>query len=230
MIITLFSHLQLNASDINVYTDTLSAGWNYMDSCVNFEINIDSTCRVSWTVTKIKKEYNNENGMLSLTSHPYDYRLFTDCPYSFHSVKSQNDQILDSIFTRWSPTRFKSLSYSSFRHGDDYSWNIPIAVASAKSSKYKNYRKNYPNTKYSANGLFVEFANETNAYKEMADLFREHNIDLKLVSVEKVFAEKVKNLKFAKELTKLGLKSEERVLWDIGMSAFELKIMTKEKE
>lgn len=215
-------YCQIKANELTVYTDTLSAGWNYMDSCVTFEIQVDSTCKVSWTVTKIKKEYKNTDGKLVLTSHPYDYRTFSACPFSFHSVIEKHKQILDSIFSKWSPIRFKGLTYSSFRHGNDYSWNIPIAVLSAKSLKYSDYNKNYPKIKFSSNALFVEFANESNAYKELVDLFSNYGLELRLNSVEKVFTGKVKDMAFRNELLKENLCSEDRVMWDIGMSYFSL--------
>jgi hypothetical protein len=219
----IISVIALHGAGVNVYTDTLSAGWNYMDSCVTFEIPVDSACSVSWTVTKMKKEYDNKDGRLTLSSQSCNSRSFTGCPYSFREVKARNEQILDSVFSRWPATRFKSVSWSSFRHGNDYSWNIPIALQSAKSPKYAEYRKKYPDTKYTSNGLFVDFANETGAYRELSDVFEKHGLELKLISVEKVFAGKVRELEFREELRKKGLRPDDSVIWDVGMSYFSLE-------
>jgi len=222
LLVFFFVTFKIQADEMRVYTDTLSAGWHYMDSCVTFEIQIDSICKVAWTVTKMKKEYDNDAEKLDLTSHPYDYRSHSQCLLSFNSVVSYHQHILDSIFSRWSPKRFKSLSYSSFRHGDDYSWNLPIAILSAASPKYQDYRNNYPKTNININALFVELANESNAYKELADLMADYGLKLSLTSVEKVFSSKVKELPFQNELLRKKMGKEERVLWDVGMSYFSL--------
>lgn len=226
----LFSNVFSDHSNkLEVFTDTSAAGWAYMDTCITFQIQIDSSCSVSWTVIKTKASFNNPEGKLALSAHPYDCRSGTKCPFSFHSVAEKNIAILDSIFSRWPPSRFDKVSYSSFRHGDDYSWNIPIAIVSSKSPKYREYRLKYPNTKYNVNKLFVEFANESNAYRELKDLFVKYRLELKLTAVEKVFTAKGSDVPFKKNLIDNGLGETDRFVWDIAFSYFTLTQMEQGK-
>lgn len=220
----LLFQININANGIISYTDTLAAGWAYMDSCTTFEIHIDSTCKLSWTVTKLKTDENNKEEKLILSTQTFNSETYSRCNNSFSSLIPYHKMILDSIFVRWSPSRFKSISYSSFKHGNNCSWNIPIALLSAKSKKYAEYRKLYPNTRYNINALFVEFANQTDAYKELKDLFLNYELKLRLKSVEKVFTPKVKDLQNCKEIEEAGLSSNQRLIWDIGISYFTLEV------
>lgn len=209
-------------SQLRVYTDSAAAGWAMMDSCVTFKIDADSACSVSWTVSKIKPGSGNPQGRLTLSTREYGYGSTAHCSLPFRAFAAQNRIILDSIFARWGNARIEGFGFPSFQRGKDYSWNIPVAIASARSEKYRDYRKHYPKVNTSSNALFVEFANQSDAYKELQDLFVRYGLDVRLQSVEKVFAGPVSESPFKDTLLAAGLKPKDRILWDAGSTYFSL--------
>lgn len=228
ILITIILVVKVQSYDLEVYTDSSYAGWAYMDSCVTFTCSVDSFCRVAWTVIKYRAEENNEEGVLTLAANPYNNSSTQECLQPFRSLINCHKEILDSIFSQFSPSRFTSVSCSSFRNGKDYSWNIPIALWAAASPKYTEYRKNYPDTRYSLNALFVEGANATDAYRELRELFDAHGLELKLTSVEKVFTGKVLEVEFSEQLIEKGLSPTDRIFFDVGMSIFSLQLKVKQ--
>ncbi len=214
--------------EVKIYKDTGAAGWAYMDSCTAFRVDIDSTCYVQWNVTKYKQDEQNPSSGLHLSERNYNTRLFKRCSYSFSDLKEIHTAILDTIVKIWGITRLTKLNWGSFRQGDDWSWNVKVARSSAQSKKYADYRKNYPNTPYNINELFVVLANESKAYEDLNSIFSRYGASIKLHSVEKVFTNKIKKLKCRDLLKKQGLKDENRVMYDVGMSYFTV-IATKSK-
>jgi hypothetical protein len=213
-------------SRILVYTDTMAPGWNYMDSCLAFEIQVDSSCKVSWRVIKKNEASGNKNGKLSISALSQDCRWI--CKKPFSDLTTEHQAIFDSIFSRWPISRFTGLTYGSFHKNNDYSWNYDIAIASTKSFKFVDYRKNYPNSKYSSNEIFVELANLVDAYKELRQIIEKHDCQMRLSAVEEVFGCQVDKLPFSKQMYSRGLKKTDQVLWDAGITYFSfLKPLTK---
>jgi len=131
--------------------------------------------------------------------------------------------ILKAIDSKWKLSSFDSVGWGSFQNGEGVSWNLPIAAASAKSSKYQDYRLHYSTSKLNLNAFFVEEANRLNVYAPLKNLFGEFGIELKLDGVEKVFTPKAEKLPVRQELRDLGIAGGERVVWDVGSSWFRMK-------
>jgi hypothetical protein len=140
-------------------------------------------CRIQWSAVQLKP--------------PNSRRLVLqrECQLPFSEQLPLHRAILQKIFAEWPTAEFDGISWGSFRHGPDWSWNMPIALASAQSADWRDYRENYPNSKYkSLNHLFVKLARETDAYHPLRELMREFGADVELVTVEKVFVLKAREL------------------------------------
>lgn len=130
---------------------------------------------------------------------------------------------LKELLNNFDIQQFKHISWGGFTRNGDYSRSIPIAVQSSKSPLYEDYRKNYPDSqlKY-LNELFVDLADESNAYIDIKQLFLEFEIKIKMKNVEKVFTAKVEQLPVRDKLILEGLNDTDRVIFDSGMIVFEI--------
>lgn len=131
---------------------------------------------------------------------------------------------LKELTTNFDMQQFNNISWGSFTRNGDYARSIPIAVLSNKSQLYQDYRENYPDSqlKY-LNELFVDLANESNAYNDIKELFLEFNIKIKMKNVEKVFTAKVEQLPVRDKLILQGLNDGDRVIFDSGMIVFKIE-------
>lgn len=199
-------------------TDRESAGWAYKINDTAYTITFPE-CRIQWNVEELKE-----------TPEEYHLSMRTDCNGSFHKLEPAHRKILTAIFGDFEPERFKGLGWGMFGNdrASDWSWCIPIAVASSTHDDWIDSRTNYPNCKKqprcrSTNSIFVELANKTDAYKELRLLFKEFGLTLQLKEVEKVFAQRVNELPFQKDLTENGIKGNPRLIYDAGMTWFTLR-------
>ena len=198
---------------VEIFMDTAAPGWNYTDTNMLFRKRIDSTCSVSWSVYK-GKDTTWSHGKLSLSIHPFDWRSWNPCTRSFDEMAAANTEVLDSLFLRFAPTRFKGLGHGSFGGWNDRSWNDSIALASARSPQYQNNRRHYPKTDLSTNQIFVELANQTKAYRKLEDLLRRHGLGLRMKDVEEVSTPKASWVYDTAQIRKFGLKKSDRLIWD----------------
>lgn len=184
-------------------------------------------CIVSWEVlvpTEEMRKYGN------LTIHP-TYPYNKNCALSFNKQLPINRAIFKAVFNDWNKKDFTSLDTSSFELLDpSRDWNLKIALASIKSEDYIDYKKNYPNHKSGKhiNEIFVDISNSIMVYEKLESLFREHNLSIILTGVEKVFGDKVENIKPHDEtlynlLINQGVNIKKRVLYDAGSYYFNIK-------
>jgi len=176
-------------------------------------------CSIIWEV-----EVAREDGPKKLTLRTR-YPSGVKCKSTFAEQLPLHRQVLGEIFKDWNKSQFRMLFLQPFERLEPaYTWNIRIAMASANSSDWKDRCKNYPKHKSgkSSNEIFVEIANQVNACKELADLFEEFDLKIKLDSVEKVFAQKAKELPFYQELKLQGLEVNPSLIYDAGMNYFSI--------
>ena len=196
---------------VTSYLDTSSAGWAYKNFDYAFVAEAGE-CRIQWNVVEMKEP--GEKKHLSV-------RRCCSLPFSeqipFHRA------ILKEIFTKWPVTEFDNISWGSFGEKTDWSWSVPIAVASSKSKEFKDYRENYPNVRININRLFVRLANETKSYEDLRQLLLEFGADIELSVVEKVFVQPAKDLRFYPALKEQGVNAKARVIYDVGFSYFNIK-------
>ncbi|NQT27383.1 hypothetical protein HQ585_18665 [candidate division KSB1 bacterium] len=196
---------------VKVYSDTTSAGWAFKKSDTAYEVKIDD-CSIKWNVIELK----DSEGLL-------DLEMRRTCLKSFEEQLPIHEAILKEIFTGYDKELFRSLSWGSFEHYYDHSWQIPIVLASLDSELYADYKEHYPNSEITyLNDLFVQLANETQAYAGLSTLFEIFDLKIQLTSVEKVFAQRVDDLPFADALRAKGVKGNPRAIYDVGMSYFEI--------
>lgn len=201
---------------VQTFADTQSAGWAYKTSDQAFVVEKDG-CRIQWNVIHYKNEGKKRHIEVRKT-----------CSLPLKNQVPMHRAILKKIISKWPLSNFESLNWGRFSQPPDWSWCVPIAVASRQSAVYADYRQNYPNSKItSLNALFVQLANETQAYKDLQQVFYPYGANIELTGVEKVFAMKVKELPthFASVLKRQGVGEDNRVIYDVGMSYF--KIVTR---
>jgi len=144
---------------------------------------------------------------------------------SFDRQKILHHKILSFIFSKWDKYKITQLTTEGLGRIETLgTWSIPIALKANKSQEWHDYRKNYPKrqVKKSSNQLFVEFANQANAYNKLSLLFNQFGLDLKLKNVEKVFAQKAQQLNFYPELKRLGVIGNPRLIYDAGIIYFDV--------
>jgi hypothetical protein len=199
---------------VRSFIDKESAGWALK---INDEAFVaeQGGCRVQWNAVEDKP--------LPGEAQPRRYLSAKRCGFSFQDQLPLHRAILMAIDSKWKLSSFRSVGWGSFQNGEDVSWNLPIATASAKSREYRDYRLHYPNSRLNLNAFFVEEANTLNVYAPLKNLFGEFGIELKLDGVEKVFTPKAEKLPVQQELRELGIAGGERVVWDVGSSWFRMK-------
>ncbi|MFZ2197541.1 MAG: hypothetical protein WAV13_07410, partial [Thermodesulfovibrionales bacterium] len=117
---------------------------------------------------------------------------------------------------------FTYISSGSFCNKNDWSWCIPIAEASLQSKEFIEHCNKYPENieTVSTNHIFIKLANQTNSYKPLSEIFREFGVNIKLGTVQKVFALKLKDTPFYNQLRNLKIKGNPMVMYDAGMTYF----------
>jgi hypothetical protein len=195
---------------IQIFRDTESGGWAYKSSDDAFRVEIKD-CHIQWNAVQPKdgKRY---------------LRVRRTCTEPFRQQAPIHRAILKKIHNRWRLGEFETLCWGPFCRGDDWDWCLPIAEASLHSAPYIEYWQNYPDSQVkSVNGLFVSIANETHAYAELAKLFAEFDVVLRLQSVEKVFSVRLQEAPFGARLRRSGIKGNPRIMYDAGMTYFSIE-------
>ena len=176
-------------------------------------------CTIVWEI-----EVRRDKGEKNLTLRTR-YPLGVKCAYPFVKQLPLHRRVFNEIFKDWKRSQFSILFLGPLdRLEPANTWNVRIAMASAASPDWKDYRENYPHHKSgkSSNLIFVELANHVDAYSELASLFKEFGLKIKLDSVEKVFVQKAKKMPFYQKLKLQGLQSNPRLMYDAGMSYFSI--------
>jgi len=209
---------EIQEIEVKTYIDEESGGWAYKISDYAFEVKIDS-CIVKYNVVLYKDKETLGK----------DIQIYTDCNKTFAELEHIHRAILKNIFEKYSTkNEIASIYYHSFNHNHDakdvesWLWNIPIIIESANSLEYTHYKTNYPNTKHNVNSLFVEYANKTEAYKELNNILNEFGVEVKLRSVEKVFTLKAGELPIYSYLQEQKIPKNKRIFFDVGMSWFKV--------
>jgi hypothetical protein len=200
--------------EINVrsYPDTQSAGWAYKKSDYAFVAEFEG-CRIQWNATE-----SNQAGSKKYLS------AIRNCSLPFKQQLPIHRAILKEIFAKWPASDFDSISWGRFAGDSDHAWSMPVAIASASSKEYRDYRMHYPNSRtLNINTLFVKLANETDAYHELRLLFMELGATIELSAVEKVFVSTARDLPFFDILNKHGISSGARLMYDAAFSYFRFR-------
>lgn len=188
----------------------------YIDRIGTYSLENDK-CSVIWEVT-VYKDKEEKNITLSTRQ-----RVGVPCTYPFAKQLPFHRQVLNEIFKDWDKGQFRTLLMGSLEGIEPANiWNIRIAMASADSFDWEDRCKNYPHHKSgkSSNQIFVELANQVNAYKELVSLFKEFGLTIKLDAVEKVFVGKAETMPFYHELKLQGLKGNPTLMYDAAMNYF----------
>ncbi len=197
---------------VRSYLDRESSGWADKISDYAFVVEIKG-CRIQWNAVEMKEPAEKRH--LSVRR---------DCPITISEQVPLHRAILKEIFSRWPIGEFDTISWGNFGDPADWSWNIPIAIASDKSKEYGDYRKNYPKTRFwNLNGIFVKLANETRSYRDLQLLIQEFGADIELLSVEKVLSQRAKDIPFYPELKKQNISGKTRLIYDAGFTYFRIK-------
>ena len=191
-------------NDINQYTERITS---YI-----YESN---KCKITWEVHIVKKKKK-------LLLKFCDIILKNNVIF-FKEQFEWHKKIFEIIFKDWAKNDFESLILGPMMNFEiSSSWNIRIAVKSINSFEWKDWKQNYPNHKTgkSINQIFVDLANNSNAYEELINLFNIYQLSIKLNSVEKVFVEKANKLSFYKQLQQNGIADNSQVIYDAGICYF----------
>jgi len=178
-------------------------------------------CSIIWEVS-VHRDKEEKNITLR-TRQPIGIK----CTYPFAKQLPFHRQVLNEIFKDWNKCQFGILFLGPLKRLEPANtWNIRIAMASADSSDWKDHCKNYPHhaSGKSSNQIFVELANQVDAYRELVSLFKEFGLKIKLDSVEKVFVQKAENMPFYHELKLRGLKDNPSLIYDAGMNYFSFSL------
>lgn len=190
----------------------------YIEKIGTYSLEKDG-CAIYWEVS-----LDRESQKITLTARQ---PMGMKCTYPFVKQLPFHRKIFNEIFKDWKKNRFQTLFIGPFsRIEPAMTWNIRIAAASADSSDWEDWRKNYPNHSSGKfiNQIFVELANQADVYKELKSLFKEFGLKIELNAVEKVFAGKVRDLPFSQELQSKGLKDDLRLIYDAGIIYFSISL------
>jgi hypothetical protein len=199
--------------EVRSYLDRESAGWAYKKSDYAFVVETKG-CRIQWNAVEMKEQEGEKRHL----------GVRRDCPIAFSEQVSLHRAILKEIFSQWPVGEFDTISWGNFGDPADWSWNIPIAIASYRSKEYRDYRVNYPKTRFwNLNGIFVKLANETKSYRDLQLLIQEFGADIELLSVEKVLTSPAKEIPFYPDLRDHNISAKTRLIYDAGFTYFRIK-------
>lgn len=145
---------------------------------------------------------------------------------SFSANIQINRAIMKEIFSRWPVSDFDSISFiGQFDGPPDWSWQMPIAVASSKSDDYKDFKVHYPNSKIiGLFGLYRQLADENKIYQPIQEVFREFGADLQFDGGEKeILNARAEDLPFYPQLKAAGINGKTRVIYDALGNGFTIK-------
>lgn len=177
----------------------------------------DKECHITWMPSGAR---NGSSYNLSLR-----YRPGSKCP-SFKKQLPLHHEILSNVFKDQEKLLLQNLLTGSFYHLEPtFTWNVPIAALASRNPEWEDYTRNYPrhSGRRSINDLFVELVNNSNAYKELKELFELFGKKIELVSVEKVFAQKMNELPFKEQLAAQGVRYKRSLMYDAGMLVFRVQ-------
>jgi hypothetical protein len=193
--------------EVKTYQDSGSGGWTDKTSDYAFVAELDG-CRIQWNALEEK------SGKRWLV-------VRRNCKLAFSEQSPMHRAILSRINARWPIGTFKYINWGSLCTNEDWSWCLPIAVASLSSKEYIEHSKKYKREDIvSSNHIFIKLANETNAYKELADILREFGVTIRLKTVQKVFSMKLREVPFYDRMKSLNIRGNPRVMYDVGEAYF----------
>lgn len=175
-------------------------------------------CSLVWEVSVLK---DDEQTILLRPRQP----LGVKCDRPFADQLPLHRQILEAVFADWPQARFRTLFIGPLeKMAPTGIWNARVAMASATSDEWRDWRQNYPDHKSgkSINQLFVELVESSDACQELVALFEEFGMNIKMNSVEKVFAQPAKALPFYSTLQSQGLTGNPKLIYDAGMIYFSM--------
>jgi len=178
-------------------------------------------CSILWQVNEFK---DTKNIKIFYPQHDSSYK----CSIPFKNKLSLYQELLRQITNDWEKSRITSFCTSSFESLNfPQAWSETLALASHESLDWNDYKKNYPRHKgnNSSNDILVKIVNEKNIYQELANLFLASGLELKLSSVEKVFALPLKDLPFKESLKTKGVPEKARLIYDAGTFCYKLKLI-----
>jgi hypothetical protein len=141
-------------------------------------------CSIKWIFTDNKNEKDESISMRLESSNSLK------CNVSFKKQLKIHKQVLEMAFLDWDKNKVTSIStYSLNLLNPTSEWNIKIVNAAMKNDILRDYKENYPEhiSKLSINEIFVQIANEADAYAEFKNMFSFFDIQIELDRCEKVF-------------------------------------------
>lgn len=188
----------------------------YIEKIGTYALEQDG-CSICWEVN-----VDRQNKKITLSSRQ---PANAECTIPFKKQLPLHRKIFNEIFKDWEKKQFQTLFTGPMHRIEPAgTWNIRIAMAAADSPEWTDWCSNYPNhsSGKSINQIFVELADQVDAYRELESLFKEFGLKIALNSVEKVFNGKAEDLPFFQELKSKGLKGNRRVIYDAGMIYFSI--------
>lgn len=207
---TFISCASCSAGDSKISSIHIQTYTNYHSSCALYGFVVQNKeVKIAWEVISDSDARLNRKKRLSLRIEPHGASIASNAP--LHKT------ILRTIFQRWPVSDFDYVMLGSLGEKTEWDWSVAIAAASNKSELYRDFRKNYPNSKITGlNGLLTDLANETKAYRRLEELFIDQGARLKVEGVEKVETGKASDLPFYSQLEKIGIPGDARVIYDAG--------------
>jgi hypothetical protein len=208
-----------------------------------FEIQILTNCETLYTtydfmarkdgkrMEKSDLDYHGTNiwwEVVDRVGNPKPKKFMYVCPEegSFSANIQINRTIMREIFSRWPVSDFDSVEIIGPLGGPpDWSWEIPIAVASSKSDDYEDFKAHYPHSRITS--LFVlyrQLADQTKAYNPVQEIFREAGADIEFEGGEKaIMNARAEDLPFYPQLKARGVSGKTRVIYGAIGNAFTIK-------
>lgn len=211
-----------NAVNIQEYTDGEPSSY----TVYHFKAPT-STRMYEWANGHAFGEPGTEWEVIQRTGNPLPKKfIYVMGGGSFPANTQIHKAIMKRIFSRWPVSDFESIEFiGALGGGPDWSWDIAIAAASAKSADYQDYKTNYPHSKVTSPfALYNQFVTETRAYDPLRDAFKEFGADLQFLSGEKeVLNSRAEDLPFYSQLRALGIDGRTRVIYDAMGNAFTIR-------
>ena len=192
---------------VRQYVDKDSGGWAYKRSDEAFVAALPD-CHIQWNAV------HNKTGERYL-------QLTRRCARDFAAQSALHRAVLRKIDQAWGLKSFGYIVWGAFCDEADMRWCQTVAQASLASDDFIDYWHNYPKSRFkNPNPIFVQLANDTRAYAELASVLEGLGVTVRLMNVEKVFSERYLASPLAGQLDISGHGKNPRVMYNVGMAFF----------
>lgn len=179
----------------------------------------NAPCSIRWQVYPRDRQQSHRSDLgLKL-------QIDERCTHSFQAMLPTHRSILHRVQSDYPKRNFTALMTGPlYRIEPQGRWNRIIARVAYDHPDWNDWRRHYPNHRSgkSVNQIYVDLANQTQAYHELKQFMATLGWTLELSSCEKVFTKQTERFSFSRSSQGRKISPADRLPYDAGIHYFTL--------